>query len=117
MGYNSKNILSRALGEMRPGYANAIFFSFFINLLALVGPLYMLQIYDRVISSRNGSTLMALTVIAFVMLVVYGIVERVRLTVLLRLGLQFDFRIRGPLFSAVARATLLEPTSGHAQAL
>lgn len=112
-----KKILADALAETRPGYASAIFFSFFINLLALVGPLYMLQIYDRVISSRNIGTLVALTVIAFVMLLVYGILDKVRSKILLGLGLWFDARVRGPVFNAVARGTLLDPASGHSQAL
>jgi len=117
MSQVSKNILSEALAEARPGYASAIFFSFFINLLALVGPLYMLQIYDRVISSRNVSTLVALTAIAFVMLVVYGILDKVRSKILLSLGLLFDAKVRGSVFNTVARGTLLEPASGHSQAL
>jgi len=117
MSQRSKNILSEALSATRAGYASAIFFSFFINLLALVGPLYMLQIYDRVITSRNVTTLVALTVIAAVMLVVYGILEKVRLMILLRLGLLFDSKVRSSVFNTVARGTLLEPTSGHAQAL
>jgi ABC-type protease/lipase transport system fused ATPase/permease subunit len=38
-----------------------------------VGPLYMLQIYDRVLGSRNIGTLVTLTVIAGVLLIVYAL--------------------------------------------
>ena len=65
--------LSDAFRVIRPGFATAIFFSFFINLLAFVGPLYMLQIYDRVLGSRNIGTLVTLTVIAGVLLIVYAL--------------------------------------------
>ena len=39
-------------------------FSCFVNVLMLTGPLYMLQVYDRVLSSRSESTLVALTVLS-----------------------------------------------------
>jgi ATP-binding cassette subfamily C protein EexD len=47
-------------------------FSFIINILLLVSPLYMLQIYDRVLSSGSHETLYALTAIAFFLLVVFA---------------------------------------------
>ena len=52
------NLLSRGFRATRPAFLTAIFFSFFINILAFVGPLYMLQIYDRVLASRNFMTLL-----------------------------------------------------------
>ena len=62
--------LTDALQAIRPGFATAIVFSFFINLLAFVGPLYMLQVYDRVLGSRNIGTLVVLTIIAGFLLIV-----------------------------------------------
>ena len=50
---DKENLLARGIRAARPAFFSAIFFSFFINILAFVGPLYMLQIYDRVLSSRN----------------------------------------------------------------
>jgi ABC-type protease/lipase transport system fused ATPase/permease subunit len=47
--------------RLRPFFAYAAFFSFAINLLLLAPPLYMLQVFDRVISSRSEETLIALT--------------------------------------------------------
>ena len=110
-------LLSRALNATKGGVAAAIFFSLFINLLAFVGPLYMLQIYDRVINSRNATTLVALTVIAVFLLFVGAILEKLRLTLFHRLGLSFDSIVRAPLFNAVMRGSLLNPQGGHDQAL
>ena len=59
----TNNLLQRGIRVVRPAFVTAIVFSFFINLLVFVSPLYMLQIYDRVISSRNVYTLLMLTVI------------------------------------------------------
>src|ERR1035441_7978997 len=84
------NLLSRGIRIARPAFATAIFFSFFINILAFVGPLYMLQIYDRVLSSRNVSTLVFLTLIAGFLLLVYAGLEKIRSAVLVRAGILFD---------------------------
>ncbi len=59
-----------ALSKSRGGFITAIVFSLFINLLAFVGSIYMLQIYDRVITSRNELTLILITLIAAFLLVV-----------------------------------------------
>ncbi len=53
-------------------------FSFFVNILLLVMPLYMLQIYDRVLPSQSNDTLLFLSLIAIFALVVMGILEMVR---------------------------------------
>ncbi len=45
--------LNQALLSVRPAILIAVFFSMFINILALVSPIYMLQVYDRVLTSRN----------------------------------------------------------------
>src|ERR1700683_1287587 len=84
------NVISEAFRATRAGFATAIFFSFFINILAFVGPLYMLQIYDRVITSRNTTTLIALTLVAGFLLVVYASLEKIRSAILVRLGILFS---------------------------
>jgi ATP-binding cassette, subfamily C, bacterial len=113
----SANLLSEAFRGTRAGFFTAIFFSLFINILAFVGPLYMLQIYDRVITSRNIITLVALTVIAGFLLVVYASLEKIRSAILVRLGILFSATVRSRLFDAVLRGNLLQPGRGHTQAL
>ena len=99
-------------GLLRPSY-----FSFFINLLAFVGPLYMLQVYDRVLGSRNIGTLVALTIIAGFLLIVYSLLEKIRSSILVRLGLLFADKAKVPLFDTVLRGTLVQPGTSHVQAL
>ena len=111
------NVLSEAFRATRTGFLTAIVFSFFINILAFVGPLYMLQIYDRVITSRNGMTLLALTVIAAFLLIIYAVLEKIRSAVLVRLGILFSALARTRLFDAVLKGNLLQPNGGHTQAL
>jgi ATP-binding cassette subfamily C protein len=107
------NLLSRGLRVTRPAFISAIFFSFFINVLAFVGPLYMLQIYDRVLSSRNFLTLTFLTLIAGFLLAVYAILEKVRSAVLVRAGLLFDSETRSEMFENVLHGSLKQPGMGH----
>jgi ATP-binding cassette, subfamily C, bacterial len=111
------NFISEAFRPTRAGFFTAIFFSFFINILAFVGPLYMLQIYDRVITSRNTTTLIALTLVAGFLLVVYASLEKIRSAILVRLGILFSTLARSHLFDAVLRGNLLQPGRGHTQAL
>ena len=56
--------LRAARAESRGLYWSVGAFSFFANLLMLTGPLYMLQIYDRVLTSRSVATLAALALAA-----------------------------------------------------
>src|SRR6202050_3881189 len=111
------NVISEAFRATRTGFLTAIFFSFFINILAFVGPLYMLQIYDRVITSRNITTLLALTVIAGFLILIYATLEKIRSAVLVRLGILFSALARSRIFNRVLKGKLLQPNGGHTQAL
>jgi ATP-binding cassette subfamily C protein len=112
-----QNVLTEAFRTTRPAFLTAIFFSLFINILAFVSPLYMLQIYDRVITSRNVMTLVGLTVIAVFLVLVYAALEKVRSAILVRAGILFSTFSRIRLFDAVLKGSLLQPGRGHTQAL
>lgn len=59
-------------------------FSLCINLLLLTVPLYMLQVFDRVLASQSGETLVFLTIIALGAVLVLGLLELVRSRILVR---------------------------------
>jgi len=80
-------------------------FSFFVNLLQLVAPLFMLQVYDRVLQSRSGETLVALVVIAVVLLIVMGLLEAIRSRVLVRMGARIDQLMGGRLLQSLLEVT------------
>jgi ATP-binding cassette subfamily C protein len=61
-----------------------------INVLALSGALYMLQVYDRVLTSQSIPTLVALSVLVVGLYVVYGILDTIRGQVLVRIGSRID---------------------------
>ena len=108
------DVFKRALGIYRKIITSTLIFSAAINLLLFVGPLYMLQIYDRVLQSRNETTLVMLTVIAAAMLIVHAMLEFLRSRVLVRTGYQFDEALSGPVFHRVIKASLSAP-GGNAQ--
>lgn len=104
--------LKNAYGRFKAIIFATVIFSFFSNLLMFVGPLYMLQVYDRVLASRNEFTLLMITGIAVAMLVTYGFLEFIRSKMLVRAGLQFDDMLANPAFNRVVRKQLLAPNSG-----
>jgi PrtD family type I secretion system ABC transporter len=65
-------------------------FSFFINLALLVPPLYMLQVFDRVLASRTGETLLMLTLGAAFLLVMMLLLDHLRARMLVAGGLRLD---------------------------
>jgi PrtD family type I secretion system ABC transporter len=98
--------LNHAVSAARSALIPAGIFSLFINMLALVSPLYMLQVYDRVLSSRNLMTLLFLTIIAVFLYLVYGSLEGLRSRVLVRGGARFENVLRTPLFETTLAAML-----------
>lgn len=113
----SKTELQKALQKARGGFVATVVFSFFINLLLFVAPLYMLQVYDRVLTSRSTPTLVMLTIAAIGALVVLALVETVRSRILVRSGIQIDKELNGRVFSSVFQQTVHRPGGGFSQAL
>jgi len=70
------------------------------NLLLFAPSIYLLQIYDRVLSSRSGATLMMLTLIVAFTVVIGGMLDALRRAVLARLGAWFEDRLRPSVLSA-----------------
>ena len=112
-----KTSLELAYGKFRSTFVATIIFSFFTNLLMFVGPLYMLQIYDRVLSSRNEMTLVMISVIAIALLMSYGLLEFTRSRLLVRAGMQFDEVLANPVFHRVVKQQTALPGSNAQIAL
>jgi len=82
--------LKNAIMESKKSFIVVGFFSFFVNLLMLVPPLYMLQLYDRVITSRSEDTLIMLTLLVVVLFITMSLLEIVRSKILIRIGNKLD---------------------------
>lgn len=116
LGSSDRTILKTALAETRSIFWAAGFFSLFINLLMLVGPLYMLQIYDRVLTSGSVPTLVYLTVAAVGLLLVSSALEFLRSRILVRLNGGLEQRLTQSLFSGLFRIPA-EGETGNTQPL
>jgi PrtD family type I secretion system ABC transporter len=110
-------VLRKALHTCYRRFVFVVFFSFFINLLLFVQPIYMLQVYDRVLLSRSEPTLLALTALAGGLLIIMAMLDAVRTLVLVRTGAYLDHAMGSTVFSAIFQRSLAYPTVENAQPL
>ena len=90
-------------------------FSIFVNLLMLTGPLYMLQVYDRVLGSRSEETLVALSLLVGFLYGLMALLEFARGRIVARYAAQFQSKLDGLVFDASINAPSKPgepPTSG-----
>lgn len=96
--------IRRALQSCRRHFVAALLFSALVNLLFIVPMLYMLQVYERVVPTRGGTTLAMLTLVLLLGLVTMAALDAIRSRLLVRAGVRLD-RVLAP--------TLLEATLKH----
>ncbi|WP_108261264.1 ABC transporter transmembrane domain-containing protein [Mangrovicoccus ximenensis] len=92
--------LRAARAESNGLFAFVGIFSVFVNLLMLTGPLFMLQVYDRVLGSRSEATLVALAALVAFLYLMMGILDYVRGRVLARIGARFQAKLDRRVFAA-----------------
>lgn len=93
--------LKKSLLSAKKSFIMVGLFSMFINILMLVPPLYMLQLYDRVLGSRSQDTLIMLTLIVVVLFITMGLLEVVRSRVLVRVGNKLDSMLSQRIFDSL----------------
>lgn len=101
--------LRRVRKRSRRLYWAVALFSLFANLLMLTGPLYMLQVYDRVLGSGSEETLIALSMIVIFMYGVMGIMDYTRGRIMARVGAKFQADLDRRVFDAVVRKSVVAP--------
>ncbi len=85
------------------GLAAAAVFSVAVNMLVLATPLYMLQVYDRVLATRNTDTLLYLTLIALFAIAIYGVMDAVRQEILVGIARWWEENARPKVFAGALR--------------
>jgi PrtD family type I secretion system ABC transporter len=114
---SSTNPMRNALAACRTGFGATIVFSFGVSALMLVAPIYMLQIYNRVLVSRSVDTLLMLTLIVGVSLLVFGILDVARNFVMVRIGAWLDRKLAPMILTAGIASSVREGTPPSVQGL
>ena len=101
-----KSDLQQAVNLCKGSFATAGFFSLFINFLMLVPALYMLQLYDRVLTSGSSSTLVMLTLIMVLLFMTMGGLEWARGMILVRTSARLEMLLNVRLFGVTFKQAL-----------
>jgi len=102
---------------LAPSWLALAVFSLVINLMYLVPSIYMLQVYDRVLTSASETTLLLLTVIVVGLLFMLGALDGIRSRVLVRVSARIDLALQGRLFESLFAQALRRPGQAGTQAL
>ena len=92
-----------------------VLFSGLVNMLTLSGSFYMLQVYDRVIPSRDAGTLAGLSAIVLLAYLLQGYLDALRTRMLSRIAAQFDSELQMPIYSLLADLPLSGAKPGELQ--
>ncbi|MBK5910157.1 hypothetical protein CCR85_01445 [Rhodothalassium salexigens] len=99
-------LVRELMAELRGGLVWTGVFSMFINVLMLTTPFYMLQIYDRVLTSGSVPTLLYLTLVGVFLLAMMGLLELARSRLLVRVSGRIDRKLGDPVFARMVDASL-----------
>ncbi len=109
--------LALAFEPLKPVILKAIGFSTLISLLALMPTVYMLEVYERVVNSRSGMTLLMLTVLIVLAYAVMEILEKVRGALMRAAGVEIDEALSKRIYDAMFQGYLKRQVGGSMQVL
>jgi ATP-binding cassette, subfamily C, bacterial exporter for protease/lipase len=112
-----KTELADAFRALRPYFVRAGWFGFFSSLLVLAPSAYMLEVYDRVVNSRNHMTLAMLTLLVLAAYVLMEVLEWARSEIMHEAGLELDRTLSGRVFTALFEANLRRIPGGTVQSM
>lgn len=115
MSGKPNSLVAEATRSVKSEMIGVAVFSAVINLLMLTGPLFMLQVYDRVLTSRSTATLVALVILIVLLFGFMALLDALRARVLSRIGLKVDSQLRGSVFEAIITAQLNRRIAGDGQ--
>jgi len=104
--HRHKDELRALLLSCKSYFVTVMIFSFAVNLLYLAGPLYMLQVYDRVVSSASIVTLVMLTLLLLLAFAALAGLDMVRARILARASIRLDRQMAGRVITAIVDASL-----------
>ena len=117
MTSKEQNPVKATLRACHGAFGVIMAFSLVTNLLTLASPIYMMQVYDTVLASRSGDTLLMMTLITVFALGVLCLVDAIRAQVLVRVGNWLDDRLGPSVFTGALWAALKSDPVRAAQGL
>lgn len=99
-------LVAAALRQTRAAFAGIVALSAVTNILMLTGPLFMMQVYDRVLASRSVPTLVALSLLAVTLYLFQALFEIIRSRILTQIGQRLEEELGRPAFDAVLKLPL-----------
>lgn len=109
--------LRYALRQLRTAFVTVAVFSGFLNLMMLAPSLYMMQVYDRVLGSRNETTLLVLTLLVVGAFLFMAALETIRAWVLVRVSARLDHLMGLRVLGATYERMLRQPGNSSTQPL
>ncbi|MBN9486083.1 MAG: type I secretion system permease/ATPase [Alphaproteobacteria bacterium] len=104
---NNPPELARLVRSCAPYFVTAGLFSLAVNILYLAGPLYMLQVYDRVVSSGSEVTLLMLTFALLAAYLALAALDAVRARVLTKASIRLDRAMAPRIMTAIINRPML----------
>jgi PrtD family type I secretion system ABC transporter len=95
------NEVAKVLTASRSVFLSTGLFSGILNILALTGSIFMLQVYDRVLTSGSIPTLIALCLITLLLYSYYGFLDYIRSRIMVRIGRRLEETLRGRLYNVM----------------
>jgi len=114
---NNRSELAEAIGALSPHIKKSLLFSLVASLLILAPTGYMLEVYDRVVTSRNYMTLAMLLLLVLFAYAVMELLEWSRGQLMHAAGVELDRRLGDRIFAAMFTANLRKAPGGHAQTM
>ncbi|MBR1199615.1 type I secretion system permease/ATPase [Bradyrhizobium sp. AUGA SZCCT0240] len=105
--------LDKALAHCRSAFFAIAGFSAILNILALTGSLFMMEVYDRVLPSRSVPTLLGLLALVLILYVFQGFMDALRGRLLVRIGLRLDQEMSDRVYATVMRLPIQAPKRGE----
>ena len=104
--------LRLALLELKPTWISTLVLSWSIALLGFASAVYMLQVYERVVNSRDVNTLVMLSIVVLGAYAVMELLEKFRSNLLWSAGIQFEMKLADRLYAAMFESLRKQPMSG-----
>jgi ATP-binding cassette subfamily C protein len=102
------------LDQCRTAFWSVALISAVVNILMFTSPLYMLQVYDRVLASRSIPTLVAITLLMMFAYLAQGLLDAIRSRIVVRIAAILDEQLAGPVHDAVTQLGLVARSDGQA---